>query len=459
MNLGSSTRSGRPPARMAVAALAASGPLLFATAHAATLPEPLGACTGPHCPSTEPAPHNGDFAGQDASVNVFVGGHYQVKDKAAEAEGKVVVLGDLTIDKSGGGVFNMGVAGVGSRVVPPDGTDFVTVGGGVTVKDGNRLIIGGHDSTTTSYGNLRYGTNVTGKTEITPSGKAVQDKNSAKPLRGLLSVIEDTSACAAKAPATGTVRVTSSEAAFTGDGKSARQVFNVTGDLGGDHAIGLTFHKIPAGATVVINLLSPKATVNTYTGSSAPGDPMAELGPNLLWNFPSATDATITGSAQFQGSVMSGNPKGTVTLSPPGMNGRVYLAGTLVQKGSGSEIHRYPFNGDLPECGPRTPAPSTQPSGGPVPSTHQPGSPVPASPAPTAPAVSSTRHAVPGAGPSSSAASESGTPSPAGAAPTPSPAGRPLAATGLHTTAPAAGLAVLLLGTGIAVYARTRRRS
>ncbi|MEU6820673.1 choice-of-anchor A family protein [Streptomyces atriruber] len=462
------TRGPRPRPlipRIALASLLLSGPLLASTAYAAELPAPLGACTGPDCPGDEPAPHNGNFAGRDASLNVFVGGDYQVQGRAAEVEGKVVALGDLTIDKSQGGVFNMGVAGVGSRIVPPSGTDFVTVGGTATVKDDNKLIIGGSDSRgQTAYGNLRYGTAATGKMEITPTGRAVQDDAAGDSFKPLRSTIEKASTCAARATANGTVDISGNEATFTGDGTSSRQVFDVKGDLGGKSPVGLAFHDIPAGATVVVNMLSPDATINTYTGSGMADDPMTKLRSKLLWNFPTATRAAITGSAQFQGSVMAGNPDGTVTLSTPGLNGRVYVAGNLVQEGtSGSEIHQYSFDGDLPECdGPAptsTPAPTATPSAtapatpatpdGPGPSTSP-------SPGPSAP----TRQPQPSST-STSTTSGTKTDGPGPAAPTsPStPGGGRLAHTGAGLIAPVTGVAVLLLGAGGAVYAITRRRA
>ena len=335
----------------AAATVALSGLAFAAVTGTGPLAPPLGACTGSACPDAFPAPNNGDFAGRDASINVFVGGDYHVQGSAAEAEGKIVTLGDLTIAKSSGGVFNMAVVGVGSRVPPPNGTDFVTVGGNVDVAGGNRLLIGGTDSSGTAFGNLRHGGTLTGTINIVPTGTSVSDPSVASTFAPVRTTIEERSTCAAEAAATGTVTVTSSEATFTGDGTSALQVFNVTGNLGGSSAIGLTFTGIPAGATVLVNMVSADATINTYTGSGISGDPTTDLRAKLMWNFPVATSATITGGAQFQGSVLAGNPSGTMTLSTPGINGRAYLAGNLVQEGSGGyELHSYPFTGELPIC-------------------------------------------------------------------------------------------------------------
>jgi LPXTG-motif cell wall-anchored protein len=61
--------------------------------------------------------------------------------------------------------------------------------------------------------------------------------------------------------------------------------------------------------------------------------------------------------------VLAGNPEGVTTLSQPGMNGRVYLAGGLIQEGMGGyELHAYEFTGDLPLCAKPEPSQSATPS-------------------------------------------------------------------------------------------------
>ncbi|MFE7192552.1 choice-of-anchor A family protein [Kitasatospora sp. NPDC057595] len=364
---------------------------------AAPLAPPLGACSGPDCPATWPGVNNGDFPGRDAAINVFTGGNYTVAGRAAEAEGRIVTLGDFTVDKNGGGIFNAGVVGVGSRVVPPNGSDFLTVGGKVTVQPDNSLLIGGIDSKGQAFGNLRHAGTLTGSVSIDPTGEAIQDAGAAAPYRSVLTQIEDVSACVGRTAATGTVALTGSEATFTGDGTSMKQVFNVPGNLtsptGGQ--IGLVFANIPAGATVVVNMQSADPVINTYTGTGLPGDQTTEMRSKLLWNFPTATAAQINGSAQFQGAVMAGNPAGTTTIDMPGMNGRVYLAGNLIQTGNGGyEIHSYPFDGDLPDCAVEpTPTP-TSPTPTPTPTTPTPTgtttSPTPTGPSPTSTETSTT---------------------------------------------------------------------
>ncbi|MER7769635.1 choice-of-anchor A family protein [Kitasatospora sp. NPDC096140] len=488
---------GRRAVRVAVATGVAALPLaaVLTVGSAAPLAPPLGACTGPDCPATWPAPNNGDFTGRDSTINVFTGGDYTVNGRAAEAEGKIVALGNLTVEKDGGGVYNMGVVGVGSRVPPPDGSDFVTTGGNVDVRRGNRILIGGSDSHGQAFGNLRHAGGVTGTVNIDPTGRSIQDDDAAAPYRAVLTRIEETSDCVGRATATGTVDISSSTATFTGDGTSARQVFSVTRDLasptGGQ--IGLVFTGIPAGATVVVNMLGDSPVINTYTGTALPGDQTTEMRSKLMYNFPTATSARILGSAQFQGSVLAGNPAGTTTIAQAGMNGRVYLAGSLIHTGTGGyEIHSYPFDGDLPECtvtpspsptstspsptsSPTSPAP-TSPTP-PHPTSPHPTSPHPTSPHPTSPhptSPSPSRHSPSASGshhhsPSAGASTSSAGPAPSSHHPTWHPSGQPtghhpgdggeLPSTGAGNAPVVFGLAgVGLLGLGgLAVMAARRR--
>ncbi|MEV7601846.1 choice-of-anchor A family protein [Kitasatospora sp. NPDC089797] len=377
---------------------------------AAPLAPPLGACTGPDCPATWPEPNNDPITHRDASINVFVGGNYDATGRTAEAEGKIVVLGNLDVNKDGGGLFNMSVVGVGSHVVPPDGSDFVTVGGNVTAEAGNRMVVGGPDA----FGNLRYAGSKTGDVIVAPTGQAIQDPNATTQYQDALPQIETVSACVGKAVQTGTVVIDPSQATLTGDGVSTKQVFNVAQNLasptGGQ--IGLVFENIPVGATVVVNMLGDDQLINTYTGTGQEGDQATELRPKLMYNFPTATKAEITGSAQFQGSVMTGNPDSTITLSQPGINGRIYLAGNLLQtsSGGGYELHSYPFDGDLPDCS-ATPGPT------PAPAT---GSPTPAAPSPTSPASTAAATATPAS--ASTTATDPATASPSAGGTTPSAA-------------------------------------
>ncbi|MFJ4102919.1 choice-of-anchor A family protein [Amycolatopsis japonica] len=345
----------------AAAAVCVAALVVTDGAAAAPLPGGLGPCVGPACPGKYPPVNNKDYAGRDNGINVYVGGEFQVREAAAEAEGRVVVLGDFDMAKRAGAssVYNVGIAGVGSRVPPPDGADFLTTGGNVSVAADQRLLADG--------GVVRHAGTVTG----TVTGKLEKDPDAAKPYLSLREDLRVASKCYARdgatpRPATGTAVNQGYRTLFTGDGKSALQVFTVDFDLTGATGgmQGIEFEGIPAGATILVNMVGAARTINTYTGDLNDQDPLNKLRERLLWNFPDATQVKIAGGAQFQGSVLIGEPGSTATVTASGMNGRFFTTGSLVHSseatgGGGQEFHAYPFDGDLPECGS---TPTTTPS-------------------------------------------------------------------------------------------------
>ncbi|MEU8639473.1 choice-of-anchor A family protein [Amycolatopsis sp. NPDC048633] len=465
----------------ALAALAACGLVLLSvpvvrSAHADPLPGGLGPCVPGTCPDPHPPVGNGAFAGRDNGVNVFAGGSMRVTGSAAEAEGRVVVGGDFTLRKtSGSSIYNVGVAGVGSRVPPPDGADFLTVGGNLTVADSQRLDAVGDSG----GGVVRHAGTVTG----TVLGKLVQDAAAMKPYAGLAAELTAASECYATTAVTGTVQNQNYQTLFTGDGKSALQVFTVTQDIAGatGGAQGIVFTGIPAGATVLVNLTGAVRTINTYSGTLDDNDPLNKLRPRLLWNFPAATTVRLTGSGMFQGSVLAGNPAGTTTVTLPGTNGRFFTAGNLVhgssgEPGSGQEFHAYPFTGDLPSCReepepttttpttPSTPATSTTTPTTTTPSTSTTTAPTTTSPATTNPTTttepSTTEPSTTGPATSTTTSTSTSTSS---ATPAPVP-DTPGGSGGLPDTGtdagPLLGLGALLLTGGTAlVLVTTRRRT
>jgi choice-of-anchor A domain-containing protein len=335
-------------------------------AGAATPEEVLPPCIEPDCPVTYPDPNNLAWAGRDAAVNVFVGGDFRVRENAAEAEGRIVVMGDLDVDKAAANPrYDMGVVDVGSRVVPPDDSDFVTIGGATTVSQANTVGVGGVDLTATrAWGNVVHaGALDPAGFDVLAPGEIRQDPDATAAYDDIAATIPDLSDCLAEQAVTGTVDVTGSQATFTGDGSSALQVFEVDQDLGTvDSGIGFTFAEIPADATVIVNLLGDTRLVNTFTGGA--GDPIDALRTRLVWNAPTTTSLTFTGLPQFQGSILAGNPDGITNIDTPGVNGRVALAGDLVHSGDGAELHNYPFDGQLPGCAPTQPPTTETPTTG-----------------------------------------------------------------------------------------------
>ncbi|MFI6642755.1 choice-of-anchor A family protein [Streptomyces sp. NPDC050504] len=318
------------------------------------LPGGLGPCVPGSCPPDGYPPINNDpIKYRDNAVNVFVGGDFMVREKAAEAEGRVVVLGGFDQNKAEGvsGIYNVGEAGVGSRVTPDPGSDWLTTGGNVTVAPGQRLLA--------EDGVVRHAGDATG----TVIGTKVKDPDAALPYLALRDQLTEASQCYAHPeggtrPATGTATHAGGETLFTGDGTSALQVFNVDFDLmggtGGQE--GISFAGIPDNATVLVNILGTNRTINTYSGTIDDSSPLNKMRNRLLWNFPDATSVEIKGTGQFQGSVLIGNQSSAASVSVPGMNGRFFTTGSLTHTsppsgGGGQEFHNYPFDGDLPDCG------------------------------------------------------------------------------------------------------------
>ncbi|MEU8763544.1 choice-of-anchor A family protein [Streptomyces sp. NPDC048659] len=380
MRLHTSRRRRRPPgprkralsAGLSCAVTLAAVPALVlgpggSAAFAAPLPGGLGPCVPGSCPDPYPQVGNGPLAGRDAGINIFVGNDFLVRGRAAEAEGRVVVLNDFDQNKesTAGGLYNLGIVGVGSRVVPPRDADFLTTGGDVTIASGQRLeTTGGLPAET---GTVRHAGTVTGNV----TGTLVQDANAATPYVGLRDQLTTASRCYARVDGkprtpTGTAVNQNFQTLFTGDGTSALQVFNVDFDIastsGGQQ--GVVFAGIPAGATILVNLLGANRVINTYSGALTDSlDPLNAYRDRLLWNFPDATTVGLNGTGQFQGSFLMGEQSSMTTVTLPGVNGRFFTTGSVTHTssatgGGGQEFHAYPFNGDLPDCG-TTPPPVT----------------------------------------------------------------------------------------------------
>ncbi|MFC7930297.1 choice-of-anchor A family protein [Streptomyces cinereoruber] len=363
-----------------VAATALVGTLAV-TGHADPLPGGLGPCKPGNCPAVYPEPGNDTVVYRDNNINVFVGGEFLVREAAAEAEGKVVVLGDFDMNKraNSSGVYNVGIA-VGSRVPPDDDTDFFTVGEDLTVAAGQSVVT----QEGPVSGNTRYGGTLSGTVVPAP----IQDDAAADPYRSLRGQLTDASQCyayvdGAHRATTGTAVNNGGETVFTGDNASTLQVFDVDFDLetAAEGQQGITFVDIPDDATVLVNVYGASRTIDTYINQLPDG-----LRERVLWNFPDATSVTFEGTAQFAGSVLIGNQASTATVTMPGMNGRFFTTGNLTHTsaasgGGGQEFHAYPFNGDLPSCTDPTPTPTPTPTE-PTPTPTDP-TPTPTDPTPT----------------------------------------------------------------------------
>ncbi|MEU4210474.1 choice-of-anchor A family protein [Streptomyces sp. NPDC026206] len=361
---GSSHRRVSRPAATVFATLAAIGGTLLAGAFAAPdldrggEPETAGPgpCVPGMCPASYPEPHNGPVAGRDNGVNVFVGGDFAVRRAASAAEGRIVVLGDFGLAKGAGTApaYQVGFAGVGSRVPPDNGSAFLRVGGNLRLAAGRRLVAEeGPVSGTVTYAGGRAGTG-------TVSPKAVHDVAAVAADHDLREELTSTSTCYAydkgvPRKATGTAVNRGPATVFTGDGFSGLQVFNVPFDLTapGGGPQNLTFERVPAEATVLVNLTNPGSDVHRLNTSAARIAGVRRE--RLLWNIPDAKEIHLAGTGQLDGSVLAGRRSSLIHLTLAGVNGRLFTAGSLVHESAagtaGQTIRAYPFTGRLPDCG------------------------------------------------------------------------------------------------------------
>lgn len=153
-------------------------------------------CQGTQCPSPFPPPGtNQDQGHRDSAINVFAGGGITISEDAAEMEGRVVTGGDFTLNKTPASIFNVGKAGVGSQVSPPEGSDFLTVGGDLVVSDGNTLAA---DQGVIKYAGSDLMSGQAGDTVI-------HDPNAYQEFKNANTVLAKKSSCLARSKATGAV--------------------------------------------------------------------------------------------------------------------------------------------------------------------------------------------------------------------------------------------------------------
>jgi choice-of-anchor A domain-containing protein len=327
-------------------------PLTAGTAPASAAPE-LPVCPDPGAPSETAQP-----LGTDSNVSVFVGGSYTVGAAAAESEGILAVGGTATFDKSSGGVFNVGVVGLGSQIVPPPGSDMLlargdsTVGTSTTVDVGHgiggNVVAGGTAAPVDRY-ETSGGTVLSGATN--PLGR----------FSDYGTVITERSAQYAAFAATGTVSEQYGTLTFAGDGSSDTQVFTIPGnELGSaDSPRAIRFADVPTGARIIVNVTGATADVypaGFFTDASSAqigfSDPrFVELATHTMWNFPDATNVTIGTGDQLLGSVMVPRADSSTKITAS-TNGRLLIGGDLLFDGDGNEAHSYPFPDDDFECKP-----------------------------------------------------------------------------------------------------------
>ena len=314
-----------------------------------------------------PTIHSGSVVGSDGSPSLLVGGNFTVA-AGAEIEGKVVVLGNMLV-QADSGLYDLGLAGLGSQVIPASGSDALLVKGNLTVNDEFNV---GYNTT---Y-NVRVGGTLGGSSVLHANG-TVTSNDSSLNLNAYLSNFSDLQTKSSywkSLTPTGTVTVDSSNVVFAGNGAGGIQVFEISaGQLNLSYGHPLRFTNLlndgstngaSEGVTVIVNVLADgtgTAYLSNLADMIAPdGSNNYNFNPtlagNILWNIPDATTINIggAGSGQFWGSLVAPKTGNTVYMQAPGLNGRVIVAGNLVQDKAYSEFHNYEFDPSydlaIPSC-------------------------------------------------------------------------------------------------------------
>lgn len=302
---------------------------------------------------------NGDPTGTDNTVNVYAAGDFTVHG-AAEAEGVVVVGGDLSVDHE----YNVGVAGGGSLVAPSKGSVMLRVGEDVT---GTSNLHVGHGLD----GQMKVGGAIDGKPAEGTAHASLGKTAALGAYADLTTTLRSTSGELAAEAANGTVTDEAPYVVFRGDGHSSTQVFAVDGGKLGSasQSVSVEFADIPDDATIVVNVtgkVHANVTDMRREGATAAFDQngdnagLGSYASRTVWNIVGDTSPDIAGSAQWVGSVLVPTGGGTTTIDVPGLNGRTWVAGDLAHTYAGGEFHNYPFTGsDDLTCTPGTPTDET----------------------------------------------------------------------------------------------------
>jgi len=320
-------------------------------------------CAGPNCPPTYHEPQACQTpAGRDSAINVLIGGNLTIT-RGAEAEGRVVVLGNLNHSEATNETFNVGYAGVGSCVIPPALSDYLTVGGNIASTNSTlRLIVGGGNG---GFGDLRGNLRIKGS--ISPSNVVIDIAGSIipnpalnlAPFQSLITQTASTSECiVGQTPSTAvSVVLGSGGLVITNNGgtNSASETYYVNVDGAGWPATAVPV--IISGFDDMDNLIinvsgaNPILRVNYFQRNATVSDiAWNNFREHLLWNFHEAQTLTFdAATAGWEGSVIA--PVATnVDIDMVGLNGRFVTSGNVTLDNPGFEFHNYPWKGPLPSC-------------------------------------------------------------------------------------------------------------
>ncbi len=278
------------------------------------------------------------YRGLDESFQVVVGGDLIIPSTGgAEIEGRAAIGGNIQVNRtpygiaeSGGGTYVIGAAG-----------DAVGVSG--TINGTGALSLGANNSGAT-YNIVSGGAN----TATLNNGTKIQNSASL-PLDVSAFMTEVSCLSTDLSNATPTGSFNTSNEFFQGSNNATLEIITVDGaDLNPATAFNSGYYDIDYGATLVVNVSGTSVDLNYTVRAGRVDDPTFTAfggGPliyKVIWNFYEATSITL--HTNFQGTIIA--PLANMDIKG-NYNGRIYIGGDLTHSGSGSEIHNYPFTGNL----------------------------------------------------------------------------------------------------------------
>jgi len=303
----------------------------------------------------------------DNAPAVWVGGNFIADNGFAESEGLNVIQKNMIVQNNQ--LLSVGVAGVGSGIVPTPDSVMLAVGGNLTVaplpsevKIGAPLIHAGIISAIAWIGG-----EVSGEVKAVHSDELEDTRNIHVGLGATATSLwsnfetelKKESEKLAQMVTTGTVTSLWDVARFESiDTGAPIQVFEISAE---DLATfsswgGFEFWGIPRldndwFAPIVINVIGESATlyqndvrINGEDRVDAFDSPdFGNAASAILWNFVDAEYLEITGSSQVMGSIIAPYTESVnITAST---NGRLFVNGDLTRSGEGTEHHNYPWTG------------------------------------------------------------------------------------------------------------------
>jgi choice-of-anchor A domain-containing protein len=292
------------------------------------------------------------IVGRDDSIAVFAGKDY-IGRKAAEVEGKMVVLGDLKVKKNGPGNFVS--VGVGTHVIPNPNTECIIVGGDLEADRDIQV----YNQAEWMTCDIIYRGNEKKVEKWKTNGEVIHDPNyDMTYYEDMKDVFIEKSQFWKNLPSTGSIVQQWSETRFECTDSDEIQVFNfVTNQekeyLSKKSITDFIFSDECEGKSILINVHGSKnikvnANAMFHKGKMGyqAGGFSTCLTQSILWNFPDAKKVDIGNgkSSEFHGSILTGNPEGELELTTTGHSGRAIVVGTIIHDAGGSEFHSYPYN-------------------------------------------------------------------------------------------------------------------